>query len=149
MLTRKKRNWAALSVNMTPLIDVVFLIIIFFIILINFSEKHIREVQLPKADEARPSQTDKTQKVLLVIKSDELIFLQRKKVDLPQLSKALMDAHPHPLQMTVQIRADKDIPYAVLKKVMATLAKAGYSKIELSTLKDAPDPLGKDGSDEI
>jgi hypothetical protein len=42
-----------------------------------------------------------------------------------------------------------NVPYAVLKQVMTTLARARYSKIEFSTLKGEPDPLEEDASDEI
>jgi len=149
MHTRRKRHWAALAVNMTPLIDVVFLIIIFFIVMINFSEMHIRKVNLPKADEARHSLEAKDQKITIAIKSDGLIFLQRKKIDIHNLANALRGSHQQPEQITVQIRADMDVPYEVLKKIMTTLARARYCKIEFSTLKREPDPLEEDASDEI
>lgn len=149
MHTRRNRPWAALAVNMTPLIDVVFLIIIFFIIMINFSEMHIREVNLPKADEARQSLEAKNQKISITIKSDDMIYLQRKKIGIHDLAEALRGSHKRPEQMTVQIRADKDVPYKVLKQVMITLARAHYSKIEFSTLKRQPDPLEEDSSNEI
>ena len=149
MRTRRKRPWAALAVNMTPLIDVVFLIIIFFIVMINFSEMHIRKVNLPKADEARHSLAAKDQRITIAVKSGDLIFLQRKKIDIHNLANALRGSHKQPEQITVQIRADMDVPYEVLKQVMTTLARAGYSKIEFSTLKREPDPLEEDASDEI
>lgn len=149
MQTRRKRTWASLVVNMTPLIDVVFLIIIFFIVMINFSEMHIRKVNLPKADEARQSLEAKDQKITIAIKADDIIFLQRKKINIDDLADAISKGHKRPEQMTVQIRADMDIPYEVLKKVMITLARARYSKIEFSTLKREPDPLEEDTANEI
>jgi len=51
----RKREWASFVVNMTPLIDVVFLIIIFFIMIMSFYEFLPKNVILPNADEAKPS----------------------------------------------------------------------------------------------
>ena len=110
---------------------------------------HIRKVNLPKADEARHSLEAKDQKITIAIKSDGLIFLQRKKIDIHNLANALRGSHQQPEQITVQIRADMDVPYEVLKKVMTTLARARYCKIEFSTLKREPDPLEEGTSDEI
>lgn len=144
MLNLKKRRWAALTVNMTPLIDVVFLIIIFFIIMINFSEKHIQDLNLPSADEARTSQIAKQHRYSLVIKSPDLILLQRKMVSLESLGSTLRQFDGRPDEITVQIRADRDIPYEIVKRVMATLAEEHYGKIELATLQGPPNPLEKE-----
>ena len=53
MLAYRKRKWSSLSVNMVPLINVIFLITIFIVMMINFSEVLIKRVNLPKADEAK------------------------------------------------------------------------------------------------
>ena len=58
MRTYRKREWSSLVVNMTPLINVIFLITVFMIIMINFSEVFLREVNLPKADEAKEVKDD-------------------------------------------------------------------------------------------
>ena len=42
MRTHRKREWSSLSVNMVPLINVIFLITIFIVMLINFSEALIK-----------------------------------------------------------------------------------------------------------
>ena len=110
---------------------------------------HIRKVNLPKADEARHSLEAKDQKITIAVKSADLIFLQRKKIDIRDLANALRKSHKQPEQITVQIRADMDVPYEVLKQVMITLARARYSKIEFSTLKREPDPLEEDAANEI
>ena len=50
MRTHRKRKWSSLTVNMIPLINVIFLINIFIVMMINFSEVLIKRVTLPKAD---------------------------------------------------------------------------------------------------
>lgn len=148
MRAYRKRSWAAMAVNLTPLIDVVFLIIIFFIIMINFSEMHIRRVNLPKADQTRESQVDKRLKVPIVIKSEDLILLKRKKIDIAILDNILRATQKNPQKITITILADETVPYSAIKEVMHKVSQAGISKIEFSTLKDRPDPLEEDQSDE-
>lgn len=144
MRAYRKRPWAAMAVNMTPLIDVVFLIIIFFIIMINFSEMHIRKVELPKADEVRQSKVDKQLKMLIVIKSKDMILLERKKIQVAHLAEALNSGQNLPQDITITIQAEKNVPYEVIKDVMHKLSLANISKIEFSALKGSPAPLQKD-----
>lgn len=144
MRAHRKRPWAELVVNMTPLIDVVFLIIIFFIIMINFSERHIRNVMLPNADEAEKSLIEQKFKIPLTIKSKDLIFLERAKVPLDQLADRLASDVVNKKNVTIQIRADASVPYEVIKKVMVKMAQVHLSKIEFSTYQEEPIPLGKE-----
>ena len=141
MRAYKKRPWAELVVNMTPLIDVVFLIIIFFIILINVSEMHIRELNLPKADLARESRIEKRNKIPVIIKSEDVIFLERKSISTNKLPDILKEKYSDPAFITVQIRADEDIPYETVKKVMLLLAGININRVEFSTLQEQPEPL--------
>lgn len=144
MRAYRKRLWSPLAVNMTPLIDVVFLIIIFFIIMINFSEMHIRKINFPKADETRASQVDKRLKVPLIIKSEDMVFLDRTKIQPAQLSRVMKKKHDAMRDLTVVIQADENVPFAVIKKVMHQLSDADIGKLEFSTLKAHPDSLQED-----
>lgn len=148
MRAYKKRPWATMAVNMTPLIDVVFLIIIFFIIMINFSEMHIREISLPKADEALPSQVEKKLKISLVVKSEDVLFINRKEIRLAELPRFLESGSVPPTNLTVDLRADENVAYEVIRHVMQKLSAANISKIEFSTLQDQPEPLQEDVADE-
>jgi biopolymer transport protein ExbD len=148
MRTYRKRPWAALLVNMTPLIDVVFLIIIFFIIMINFSEAHLRTVNLPKADEAIKSRVENKLKIPITIKSKKLIFWERQQLKLSELTGILEQMAAEPGDITVQIRANEDVAYETIKAVLLKLAGLHINKIEFATTDEAPDPLEKDEGDE-
>ena len=148
MRAYRKRPWASLMVNMTPLIDVVFLIIIFFIIMINFSELLIRKVKLPKADESRKSTESVIKKIPITIKSEKLIFVGRKRVPLYSLEEFLGQKVRDPRRSTVLLRGDENAPYDAVQKVMEKVALAGITHIEFSTYKEAVPPLGKDVADE-
>ena len=144
MRTYRKREWSSLVVNMTPLINVIFLITVFMIIMINFSEVFLREVNLPKADEAKEVKEQVIKKISITVKSEEFIFLGRKRVSLDNLEQALWQIVEYPQKSTVQLRGDENIPYEVVQKVMQKIAARGITRIEFSTRKEAVPPLEED-----
>jgi biopolymer transport protein ExbD len=128
---------------MTPLIDVVFLIIIFFIIMINFSEVHLRNVNLPKADEGKKSLAENKLKIPITIKSKELVFWERQQLHLSELSGIIRRMGLDPQDITVQIRANDHVAYETIKELLLKLAVLHINKVEFSTFDDVPDPLQK------
>ena len=128
-------------VNMTPLINVIFLITVFIIIMINFSEVLLRKVNLPKADEAKEIKEQIIKKIPITVKSEELIFLERKRVSLDHLEQALWQMVDHPQKSTIQLRGDENIPYEIVQKVMQKIAALGITRIEFSARKEAVPPL--------
>ena len=148
MRVYRKRPWTALVVDLTPLIDVIFLIIIFCIILINFSQIHIRNVILPNADEAYESTDVNKRRMPLTIKSKDEMFFQREQVTLATLSSAIARQHPNASDVTALIRANGDVPYELIKLVMMKLAALNIDKVEFATWEGAPDPLSAEDPDE-
>lgn len=148
MRTYRKREWSSLSVNLIPLINVIFLITIFIVMMINFSEVLFKKVNLPKADEAREIKEQVKQKILITVKSEELIFLGRKRVSLDNLEHLLWQTVHNPQGSTVQLRGEENITYDVVQKVMQIVAALGITRIEFSTRKEAVTPLEKDVSNE-
>ena len=144
MRTYRKRKWSSLSVNMVPLINVIFLITIFIVMMINFSEVLIKRVNLPRADEAKEVNELLKAKIPIIVKSEKLIFLGRTRVSFDTLEQQLSRTVRSPQTTTVQLRGDKDIPYEVVQKVMQTIAALGITRVEFSTRKEAVPPLEKD-----
>jgi biopolymer transport protein ExbD len=144
MRAYRKRAWSSLVINMTPLIDVVFLIIIFFIMMINFSEFFIRKITLPNADEANDKKTHVLKEISITVKSEELIFLDRKKVSLQNLEDELMLKVFDAKRSTAQLRGDGNVSYDIIQQIMEMIALAGIRRIEFSTRKEPVTPLEKD-----
>lgn len=134
----RKRPWSSLLVNMTPLIDVVFLMIIFFTVMINFSEIMVKKVTLPVADQARDSRTAVNGKVTLTVRSGDALFLGRRRIAFDELQDAIRPLTPDPRQATVCLRGDEEIPYDVVRRVMQQIAALGITRIEFATRKDIP-----------
>ncbi len=148
MRTYRRRTWSSLSVNLVPLINVIFLITIFIITMINFSEVLIKKVNLPKADEAKEVKEQLKTRILIIIKSEDLIFLGRKRVSLDTLEHELWQSVLYPQRSTVQLRGDENISYDIVQKVMQTIAAIGITRIEFATSKEAVPPLERDMDNE-
>jgi len=78
--------------------------------------------------------------------------MSRKGNDIPELRLALLSQNDRVLRKEseedianreVTIMGDKDIPYRLLKKVMATCTKSDYGKISLAVLQKSSDNLDK------
>ena len=148
MRTYRKREWSSLTVNMVPLINVIFLITIFIVMMINFSEVILKKVNLPKADEAREVKEQTIRKILITVKSEDLIFLGNKRVSLDNLEHMLWQIVHNPQGSTVQLRGEENLTYDVVQKVMQIVATLGITRIEFSTRKEAVTPLEKDVENE-
>jgi len=134
---------------MVPLINVIFLITIFIVTMINFSEVLIKKVNLPKADEAKEVKEQLETRILIIVKSEDLIFLGRKRVSLDTLEHELWQTVLYPQRSTVQLRGEEDIPYDIVQKVMQTIAAIGITRIEFATSKEAVPPLERDVNNEV
>ena len=122
------------ALNLTPLIDVVFLLLIFFLVATRFSEEERElDVVLPKASEAKP----------LIVKPSELIvnvtargeyYVSGKVVNESGLEQALRQAWAsNPGRQQVVIRADKESKTKHIAAVMNLCNKANIRNYTLAT----------------
>ena len=87
-------------------------------------------------------------KVLVIVKSQESIFLGRKRVSIANLEDALWNTVLYPRECTVQFRGDENIPYSVVQTVLQKIAALGITRIEFSAQKEAVTPLEEDSFNE-
>lgn len=122
------------SLSMTPLIDVVFLLLIFFLVATRFEqEERDMDIDLPTASEAQP--TIAAQKELFVNVTREGKFVvEGKELSLANLQEKLVRAYrSNPGQQRVIIRADRESRTANLVAVMDACNKANISNYSVAT----------------
>lgn len=119
------------EIPMTPLIDVVFLLLIFFLVATNFRPRErVHQVDLPQAgggDIRLPDAAD----LILHIARDGVVHVAGEGVEmdaLPPLLRAWREAHP---QKRVSIRGDEQVPYVRIMQVMGLCRQAGIRDVEL------------------
>jgi biopolymer transport protein ExbD len=147
------------ALNLVSLMDI-FTILVFFL-LVNSSEVEVlpnaKDVQLPES-----IAEEKAKETVVILIDDDDIIVQGTPVakvadvmrqtgnSIPELRKALQSQNDRVLKREasddiagreVTIMGDKDIPYRLLKKVMATCTEADYGQISLAVLQKSSDQL--------
>ena len=118
----RTENEENFSLDLTPLVDVVFLLLIFFMVSTVFVDfKRQMDISLPSSKSSSPSETLEPIKVELTV--DEQIFLNGEKVKIEELELALSQISSSKNNSAI-IRADKNLPYGNVIKVMGILQAA-------------------------
>ena len=138
MATHIKKSRALDSLNLTPLIDVVFLLLIFFLVATRFAQDD-RElpVQLPSAASAVPMTVEPTELVVNVDSSGQYMILGERmaleKVE-STLQRAVAD---NPVNQMVIIRGDRNVAFQAIVSVMDLCTKLKVPSYKISTEAEA------------
>ena len=126
-----KREEDNFAMEMTPLIDVVFLLIIFFMVstvFVDFSRR--MEINLPSSKSSIIDEKPKTLEIEM--SKDKKIFLAGKPITVLGLEQALRKLDVKGRKQTAIIKADKLLPYGEVIQVMGLLQKAGILDISVA-----------------
>ncbi|MCS6985328.1 MAG: biopolymer transporter ExbD [Leptospiraceae bacterium] len=128
------------DINVIPLVDIMLVIIIILMVTAEFTKYRTVPVQLPKINAAAIKK--EPQKIALTIKKGGELYFNDKRVnnfdDLPAMLRAAKQAQP---QVVAILRAEDDIPYSQVVKVLDEVKLAGIAKVGLAV--DAAKPKGK------
>ena len=123
------------SINLTPLIDIVFLLIIFFMVGSRFSELNEAErnipLKVPQVANARALTAAPSKRVINVME-DGQILLDRDQVTLDELYAELCDARQQYKKTGVIVRGDAKSPYQNVADVIATCRRADVLDLNIS-----------------
>ncbi len=118
------------DINMTPLIDVMLVLLVIFIITAPLMASSIR-LDLPRADGATP--TDAPKFIALAINGEGKLFFGDEPIEKSALEARIKTAARGDAQMEVQLRADKRVPYGEVAGLIGVVQKAGLSRIGFVT----------------
>ena len=125
------------SLNLTPLIDIVFLLVIFFLVASHAARTESTEpVDLPMIGEAEDDQITVPQRLVVTVTSDQSLHVGGRIVTLDQVSGLLKDAGSQAGTggYEVRIRADRRVPFRVVEPLMVACARAGITRIGYAVL---------------
>ena len=125
-LERTKGEAPMSDINVTPLVDVMLVLVVIFIITAPLLASSIR-LDLPKAEGTQPG--DAPRFVTVVVDKSGKIFLNDKPVTEPQLTEQLTAAAKQNPETEIQLRADEGVPYGRVVEVMGVAHKAGLTRI--------------------
>jgi biopolymer transport protein TolR len=125
-LERTQRPTPMSEINVTPLVDVMLVLVVIFIITAPLLASSIK-LDLPKSEAAKPG--DVPQFVTLVVDKAGQAFLNDQPLELPELASRLKQTNAVNPDTEVQLRADAAVPYGRIVEVMGLAQKAGLNRI--------------------
>ena len=114
------------EINLTPLVDVMLVLVVIFIITAPLLASSIR-LDLPRTDAAKPNDAPKF--VTVVVDKNGQSFLDDQPITPVQLAERLAQAARDNPETEIQLRADQTVPYGRVVEVMGAAQKAGLNRI--------------------
>jgi len=114
------------DINVTPLVDVMLVLVVIFIITAPLLASAIR-LDLPVTDAAEPVQVPAT--ITVVLDAQGQAFVDDRPVDAATLAERLAQAARSSRDTEVQLRADRSVPYGRVVEVIGAAQQAGLSRI--------------------
>ena len=118
------------EIDITPMLDVVFIMLIFFIVTASFVKESGIEVNRPDASTA---QAKPRANILIAINENDEIWINKRRVDESQVRANIERLHAENPQGTVVIQADEEAKTRKLVTVMDAARQAGVYDVSLAT----------------
>jgi len=125
---KAKQEKALNSIDFAPLIDIVFLLLIFFMLTSNFIFQPGIRVNLPRAI---TSEALSERNIVIAITAENLIYIDGKLVTLNEMSPRLRDVAD--LRRSILIKADEKASLGRVVKIWDICRQAGISKVNIAT----------------
>lgn len=142
-----QRGAAGVSANMTPMIDVVFLLIIFFMLVSQIQRARLVELTLPEIEDAS-TDTPARESVVVVNVVPEgrggapyrlgSLEFNNSRAGLDALVRQLARERERDNATIVLVRADRTEPYERVHPVLQAVNDAGLTRVQLLTLAEEP-----------
>ncbi len=128
---------ASLGFNMTPMIDVVFLLIIFFLVSSHLAKQEVQlELALPDAASGQDATDDSRPRVTINVLAGGEVLLGGEPVDAEQLERRLqVETSTSGRDLEVRIRSDRRVPYRHIEPIMLACARAGAWNVTFAVIR--------------
>jgi len=135
MMTDPSQRRFLSEINVVPLVDVVLVLLVIFMVTAPMLYRGI-DIKLPKS----ASNTIKAEeRLVLTIERDQKIYLDKDAVTLAQLESRLQAVKARTDEVSVYLRADRDVPYGSVVRVMDEVKRAGIEKLGMVTEPAGPE----------
>jgi biopolymer transport protein ExbD len=127
LISEKKKK---VLLNITPLVDVTLILIIFFVITSTFIEQPGIKLELPKA---QTSDLQRVEKAVIIVSKDSKIYFRNKEISLKELPSILKDSMRESIDKSLIISADKVVHHGLIISIMDIARQNGVKKLVVST----------------
>ena len=118
------------EINVTPLVDVMLVLLVVFIVTAPLLTNSI-PINLPKTEAVAPA--DQKDPLVVSIDGDGKLFINKDEIQPELLESSLADAKGKDAEVKVQLQADDQVDYGVVAKAMASIERAGITKLAVIT----------------
>lgn len=120
------------NINITPMVDVILVLLVIFMVTANFLKKESININLPKVQAADPNVAASVQ---VAITRDGKILLEGQSTTEELLFKTMERDSKLKPNMRITLSADEHLSYGTITKLMGLIRKAGVTRIALSVKK--------------
>ena len=133
LFPKRERSFYQLQAPLTSLIDIVFLLLIYFLLTTNFMVDEGIQVKLPQANATSP-QTEK--EITIYVDSSGKTFIDNRAVPLNEIFAIVKEKIGQQAEVPVVIKADKSVILNKAVRVMDVVKAAGADRLVLATEKE-------------
>ena len=131
-----------LKFNLTPMIDVVFNLIIFFLAASHLARSEALEpVQLPEASTGKPEASELQRRLTVTVAADQTYRIAGTVHTLDEVEQMILFSNAgdaaQPGGLELRIRTDRDVPYRLIEPLLLSCARAGVTKIKFAVIPSA------------
>src|SRR5579863_10449013 len=124
------RTQSALAdINITPLVDVVLVLLIIFMVTAPILQSGI-EVAVPKT---RTVKEITQERLVISIDRDQRVFLGNDPININEIAEKLKSKLHDPERMTIYLRSDENVPFGAFVTVMDAVKQAGITNVSIVT----------------
>ncbi len=129
MRRKKNREEDEAEVNLTPMLDVVFIMLIFFIVTASFVKESGIDINRPDASTATVKERGN---ILVAITESNQVWIDRRQVDIRSVRANIERLHAENPQGAVVIQADKNSKNGLLVQIMDAARQAGVFNVSIA-----------------
>ncbi len=130
-MSEYRRRRASLALGLTPLIDLVFLLLVFFLLTAHFVEEQSLEIQLPEAESGKNTAASVPEALDIFINAEGRIRFQDEWVSAETLSSRLAEILARTPDRPVRARGDARAPLQPVVKVLDAANRAGARTLDI------------------
>ena len=135
--SRGRTQTSLADINVTPLVDVVLVLLIIFMITAPILQSGI-EVAIPHT---RTVKEITEERLVITIDRQQRVFLNNEPININQIGAQLQQKIRDPEGQSIFVRADENVPFGAFATVMDAVKQSGISNVSIVT-----QPLEKNGS---
>ena len=126
---RRRITTTLSEINVTPFVDVMLVLLVIFMVTTPLLEKGI-DVDLPKEP---AKDIEAIEKSIITANKEHAIYFNERRISIDEIESVLKDAYLGKTDKEIFLRADKELSYGFVVKIMSKIKNAGIDKMNMVT----------------